>query len=76
MKKLSKSDLGPDYEARVKEAAAKPKAKSQHFAVETAVIYNRRRYIVNQYVHDTVILIDAETGAAVRVDNPYFMQWR
>lgn len=76
MKKLSKSDLGPDYEARVKEAAARPKAKSQHFNVGTGVVYNRRHYTINQYVHNTVILIDAENGSAIRVDNPYFMQWR
>lgn len=48
--------------------------RSQHFAVNTGVIYAGRRYTINQYVYDYVILLP-EDGPPVKLKNPYFMQY-
>lgn len=46
--------------------------KSKHFANGTGVIYNGRRYTVNQIVGKVLVLI-ADDGTAHRIDNPYFL---
>lgn len=76
MKKISKSDTTPEMEERANAGIAKlVRAQSNHFKPGTYVQMNNRRYLVNQYVHNTVILI-GDDGKATRVDNPYYMQWR
>ena len=73
-KKISKSDTTPEMEAKAKEyAEIMRQRKSQHFAIGTGIVYNRRRYTVNQIVNKTLIAID-DDGKAHRIENPYFLR--
>lgn len=71
--KLSKSNLGPDYEARVMASMAKDKPKCMHFALGTGVLYNRVFYTVEHY-HGNWVNLRADDGTLKMLRRPYFMR--
>ena len=74
MQKISKKDQDPLLNEHEHEGLRKIwSKKSQHFALNTGVWMDGRRYTVNQIIGKVVVLI-AEDGSARRVDNPYFLR--
>lgn len=71
--KLSKSSLGPDYEARVMASMAREKPKSKHFAIGERVLYNRESYTVEHY-HGNWVNLRHDDGSLLVLRRPYFMR--
>ena len=72
MKKLSKSDtLDKEQEQRDKDSLNNP-TLSLHFAVDTFVMYQNKRYKIEAYHGDWVILRSEDDKVALF--SPYFMR--
>ncbi len=71
--KISKSDLGPEYEQRVKDSMAQEKPKCMHFAVGERVIYKNISHVVENY-HGNWVNIRADDGTLRCLRRPYFMR--